>query len=402
MNSVETHLISDFKLTVRDPLWGDISFTPEMLSIVRHPQMQKLTRIRQLGPVSLVYPGAVHTRFSHSLGVYHIGRQILISLLRNNDCRFTEQGVDSFLVAALLHDLGHFPFAHSLKDVVKRTHESLAVQIIREDKTLYDLIVASGADIDTVCSIVCPEETHGEQKANSDEVLFYQHLLSGALDPDKMDYLCRDAYFCGVPYGIQDVSWIIEHFTVCDGEPALDRENASSVEHLLFSKYLMYKNVYWHKTTRCATAMVKNAVVSALQENIIKENDLYFLDDNQFIELCSRKSYKPFEMVTRSNIRDLFYTNTEISCPNTFGEEEKEQLRQKALDMLKGKCEPNQIIVDLPEPISFESDIRLVNPDGSSSRFSECDELFMDTKISDTFTRALRKVRVFSPVDEVF
>lgn len=396
MNSLSEYLVSDFNLTMRDPVWGDMLFTPQLISIVRHPQFQKLARIKQLGPVSLVYPGAVHTRLSHCLGVYHISRKILIALLRNGEPGLTKEGVNSFLVSALLHDLGHFPFAHSLKDVVVKSHESLATDIIRSDKNLNKLICEAGADVNTVCSIICPEENPTDSK----EVVLYQHMLSGALDPDKLDYLCRDAFFCGVPYGVQDVSWIIEHFTTCDGRPALSRDNAASVEHLLFSKYLMYKNVYWHKATRCATAMVKNAVVMALNEGVLKEQDLYFLDDEQFITLCASKDYRPFEMVMQSRLGQLFNTNREFACKNSFSEQDRLELQKTAWEKLSSKCEKWQIIVDLPEPISFESNIRLVNPDGSWDEFSKCDELFSGSQISDTFTTALRKVRVFSPVNE--
>jgi len=398
MNSLSNYLVSDFNIPVRDPVWGDMLFTPQIRNIIRHPQFQKLSRIKQLGPVSLVYPGAVHTRFAHCLGVYHISRRMMISLLRDGNAEVSRVGLDSFLVSALLHDIGHFPFAHSLKDVVVRSHESLATDIIRNDKSLNQLIREAGADIDIVCSIICPEEN----PTDSSEVKLYQHMLSGALDPDKLDYLCRDAFFCGVPYGVQDVSWITEHYTTCNGRPALSKENEASVEHLLFSKYLMYKNVYWHKATRCATAMVKNAVVKALKEGVLKEQDLYFLDDEQFFTLCESKKYKPFEMVNQSKIGQLFYSNKEISCPNSFSEEERIKLQDEALDKLKNKCEPWQVIVDLPEPISFESNIFIVDSEGSFEEFSKCDELFSGSEISDTFTKALRKVRVFSPVCEDF
>ena len=118
MSSLSNYLVSDFTLTMRDPVWGDMLFTPQLINIIRHPQFQKLARIKQLGPVSLVYPGAVHTRLSHCLGVYHTSRRILMALLRNGEPGLTKTGVNSFLVSALLHDIGHFPFAHSLKDVV--------------------------------------------------------------------------------------------------------------------------------------------------------------------------------------------------------------------------------------------------------------------------------------------
>ena len=129
---------------------------------------------------------------------------------------------------------------------------------------------------------------------------------------------------------------------------------------------------------------------------------MYFLDDEQFITLCESKNYKPFEMVMQSRLGQLFNTNKEIACPNSFDEKDRLNILQEVNEKIKGKCEDWQIIVDLPEPISFESNIRLVNHDGTYAEFSKCDELFSGSQISDTFTKALRKVRVFSPVNEVF
>lgn len=392
------YLVSDFTVSVRDPLWGDMMFTPQMEAIYKHPQFQKLGRIRQLGPVCLTYPGAVHTRLSHSLGVCEISRKMLISLLRNGCRNLSKEGINSFLCAALLHDLGHFPYAHSLKDVVSRTHESLAVEIILNDKDLPKLILNAGADIEKVCSIINSEEI----QAPDNETLFYQHMLSGALDPDKLDYLCRDAYYCGVPYGVQDVSYISGHIMAYGNRPALSASNAASVEHLLFSKYLMYKNVYWHKATRCATAMVKQAVVCAMRDDVIKEQDLFFLDDDEFVKLCMSKNYKPFELVKMARDGKLYNMNWEASCKGQISSQIKYELTKKAIEQAKGKCEDWQVILDVPEPISFESDIPLVNQQGKACSFKDTDELFSQSAVSDQFTSCLRKMRFYSPLSGIF
>lgn len=390
-----SHLVSDFTVSIRDSVWGDMLFTPALAAFYRHPQVHKLDRIRQLGPVSLVYPAAVHTRLSHSLGVCDISRRILISLLRNGCRNLTKTGINSFLCAALLHDLGHFPFAHSLKDVVKRSHESLGTEIIKNDSSLLKLIREAGADPDTVCSVICPEEN----PTDNPETVFYQHLLSGALDPDKLDYLCRDAYHCGVPYGVQDVAYITGHLYAKNSRPALKSANKASVEHLLFSKYLMYKNVYWHSATRCATAMVKNAVKFALRDGVIKEEDLYFLDDDEFSRLCASKDYKPFELVKLSLSGNLYNTNYEEQCPGDLDEGVIEELKEKTRKLAGSSCEDYQVIVDVPEKISFETDISIIGTDGKVRPFREADELFSETGVAYAFTKTLRKVRVYSPFE---
>ena len=392
------NLVSDFTVSVRDPLWSDMLFTPQLAALYKHPQMQKLGRIKQLGPVSLLYPGAVHTRLAHSLGVCHISRLMLISMIRSGCVHLSQEGINSFLCAAMLHDLGHFPYAHSLKDVVSRTHESLAVDIIMNDALLKKNIHDAGADTDIVCSIISPEDV----KAVNDETVFYQRMLSGALDPDKLDYLCRDAYCCGVPYGVQDVSYIVQHIIAKNNRPALSLSNAASIEHLLFSKYLMYKNVYWHKTTRCATAMVKQAVVNALRDDVIKETDLYFLDDMQFVSLCESRNYRPFEMITQAQSGNLFNCNFSMSCPGNVSPKAKFQYIENAKKAVCGRCHDWQIVLDVPEPISFESDIPLVDSDGSSASFRDCDELFCRSAVASHFTASLRKLRIYTPLEEEF
>lgn len=394
-----SYLVSDFTISIRDPLWGDMLFTPSLAAFYQHPQMQKLGRIKQLGPVSLLYPGAVHNRLSHSLGVCTIARKMLISLLRNGCSNLTFEGINSFLCAAMLHDIGHFPYAHSLKDVVSRSHESLAVDLIKNDKSLSKLIKEANADIDVVCSIISPEDV----KAPNKETEFYQHLLSGALDPDKLDYLCRDAYYCGVPYGVQDVSYIVEHIIASDNRPALFLANAASIEHLLFSKYLMYKNVYWHRATRSATAMVKQAIIYALNDNIIKEQDLYYLDDYQFITLCNKKNYKPFELIEMAQSGHLYNTNWELSCPKNISLQVRKEITEKALKIANKRCEDYQVILDVPESISFESDILLVDSaTGNVNSFKDVDELFCKSAVSSHFSSTLRKMRIYSPINEVF
>jgi len=128
------------------------------------------------------------------------------------------------------------------------------------------------------------------EKAPASLTLF-RNLLSGVLDPDKLDYLCRDAYFCGVPYGVQDIEYIFDRLTLIDDrEPALSPSGVTAVEHLLFSKYLMYRTVYWHKTVRIATAMVKKAVFEGLKAEAFAPGDLYMKDDDEFMIMLKTKT----------------------------------------------------------------------------------------------------------------
>ena len=156
--------------------------------------------------------------------------------------------------------------------------------MIEASPSLTALIEGCGTSVDLVCAII-----DEGREAPTGEITLYRSILSGALDPDKLDYLNRDALFCGVPYGMQDASYITAKLRIADGAIALEEEAIASVEHLLFSKYLMYRNVYWHPRVRSATAMVKKAVVALLCEGSLAEDELFGLDDSEFFSLMDKR-----------------------------------------------------------------------------------------------------------------
>ena len=401
-------LYTNYNISIRDPLWKDIHISEGIKGIYLTPLVQKLGRIKQLGPTFHLYPGAVHTRLDHSLGVYHISYTILTNLLkqalsRGEESILSEEGMRTFLCASLLHDIGHFPFAHSLKELPLRSHEAIAASLIEQDGQLRDAIIRNGCDPSLVAAII------DESLPNTDmEIEFYRSLLSGTLDPDKLDYLNRDAFFCGVPYGMQDVSYITDKLLVYNGKPALPLSAAGSVEHLLFSKYLMYKNVYWHAKVRSATAMIKKALLCSLQEGVLTHDELYVLDDEQFFMLPDTLGYKPLTLF--SQVRD----NNMLSC--RYEEDfDENRLLDRSASSLQNRMEiedrlwhelsstygykdleSHQVIVDIPEPILFESDIPLILKDGSSLPFDKADTIFSED-VGKAFTKNLRKTRIFTP-----
>ncbi|MGH0051896.1 MAG: HD domain-containing protein [Sphaerochaetaceae bacterium] len=383
--------------TIRDPLWKDIKFSRAFKAILLTPAVQKLGRIKQLGPTFHLYPGAVHTRLDHSLGVYHLGYSILKSLCNQDQyLPITEEGALTFLCACLLHDIGHFPFAHSLKELPLTSHEEIACKMVQEDAQLSKAIKESGLDPWRVGAIIDEHE-----KTEEEELLLYRSILSGTLDPDKLDYLNRDAFFCGVPYGTQDVSYIVDRLTIAKDRLALREEALGSVEHLLFSKYLMYRNVYWHTTTRCATAMIKKAILSSLAAGTLQAENLYGLDDEQFFALPQKRH------ITYSNLFSLVRNNQLYTATFEKPYEADGILETQNKDLAKRLsfeeslaerlgCAPSEIIVDIPEPISFEADLPILHGDGTLSAFGEVDYLF-SSDIGKVFTKSLRKFRIFTP-----
>jgi uncharacterized protein len=251
---------------LRDPLWNNIRVDELTLRLVDTEVFQRLRYVRQLGLAYLVYPGATHSRFEHALGAYHLARNTL-ALLSSS----VESGVisdeDQAIVraAALLHDVGHYPFSHALEEIGQLHHEDVAKPLITTGRVAEILESELGAD----APIRIFELIRGTSASS------LQGLISGSLDLDKIEYLKRDAFMCGVPYGEIDVDRLTNSMLILNdphtGRPVLGvREKAlSALESLLFAKYQMYRNVYWHHGVRSATAMYKRMVDDALRAGAI-------------------------------------------------------------------------------------------------------------------------------------
>ena len=403
-NEAENILNRGFTHFVKDPLWQSIPMTKEIKDLLEERDVQKLARIRQNGPSYHIYPGAVHTRLSHSIGVYHLGREILLSLSKKSDeLPFTEKGIMSFLVACLLHDIGHFPYAHSLKELAIREHEEIAADMILNHPSLNVAVKAAGAVPETVAAIIDKDQLTGDE-----ETILYRSILSGTLDPDKLDYLSRGAYFSGLTYGRQGTDFIISSLSLASGHLALDREALGSVEQVLFSKYMMYRSLYWHKGVRAATCMIKKALTCALLDDTIKYDDLYYLDDNEFNTLCREREKRTHaltlvdmvehnDLLERKAVKE--YTSGGKIEENAKRMDERELMERRIHRSLKGiypTLPEYEVIVDIPEPINFESHIPVVDSRGECVNIAEDDMVFTG-EVSKMFQRKLRKVALYLP-----
>ncbi len=404
------HLIRDYTEPVRDPLWKNIYLSKGMKRLISLAPFQKLGRIKQLGPAFHVYPGAVHTRLNHSLGVFHLARLLFLSLLEREErvegiggeLDFIDtEGVKSFLTAALLHDLGHFPFAHSLKELPLDSHEALGAEGILSEPIAPVIREEIGCEPKRVAAII-----DEEMDAEADEqVLYFRRLLSGVMDPDKLDYLNRDAYFCGVPYGIQDTEYVFNKMRPHrDWGVALEKDGLIAVENILFSKYLMYRSVYWHRVVRIATAMIKRPLNMAMAESKLQPGTLYWLDDEEFFARFSPDDYLPYRLISDVASRRLYKTAYEIPF------EEGRHGKYLSLDTRLAESEriasdlskrsglsvaPWELIIDIPEPISFEIELSIVEEE-KSLPFKESGSVF-SSPVVEGFTSSMRMFRIFVP-----
>jgi uncharacterized protein len=239
---------------VRDPLWNNIRLGPEALAVIDTPAVQRLRYVRQLGHAFLVYPGATHTRFEHALGTYHLARRATQEL--------------EIHLAALLHDVGHYPFSHALEEAGLPRHEALAARHL-ESGVLAATLDRIGIAPDRLLALI--QGTSRSPLAG---------LISGSLDVDKLDYLTRDARMCGVPYGVVDVDRLLTSLSETDGALALHPKGLAALESLLFAKYQMYRNVYWHHAVRSATAMFKRLVRRAIAAGRLSPDEIAVATDD--------------------------------------------------------------------------------------------------------------------------
>jgi uncharacterized protein len=395
-------LATDFTEPIRDPLWGNIFLSPGLERIAASVPFAKLGRIKQLGPAFLVYPGATHTRRAHSIGVFHMARRLAWALAAEGRLDFcSKAGLQSFLVAALCHDLGHFPYAHSLKELPLAKHEELTARELLAEP-LRGLALSAGADPEAAAAIVdegIPDRGIGEDRLR--EIRFFRGLLSGVLDPDKLDYLNRDAFFCGVPYGLQDIDFVLQRVTVGPGdELAIDERGLMSVEGLLFSKYLMYRSVYWHKGVRSATAMIKKAVLLALREGVLVPEDLYGLDDDGFYAKLRSIDFAPFALASAvfegrvyGTVLDLPFAPNDDRHRSILGLAERTRIEEDlAAEAGIGSLD---LVIDVPEGVSFETELPVLDEAGGVVAFSESSTVFSPPVIAG-FATSLRRLRVFT------
>ena len=240
--------MNDSKI-INDPVFGFIKIPRGLLlNIVQHPLMQRLTRINQLGVASVVYPGARHTRFQHSIGAFHLMSEAIISLQQKGNFIFDSEA-EAVQAAILMHDIGHGPFSHVLEHSIISgiSHEDISLMMM--EKINHDL----------------NEQLNLAIKIFKDEYpkKFLHQLISSQLDMDRLDYLRRDSFYTGVTEGNIGSARIIKMLNVYNDHLAVESKGIYSIENYLTSRRLMYWQVYLHKTAVAYEKVLVNALMRA-------------------------------------------------------------------------------------------------------------------------------------------
>jgi HD superfamily phosphohydrolase len=387
--------------TIRDPLWNNVRVDALAMELIDTPTFQRLRYVRQLGWVYLVYPGATHTRFEHALGAYHLARRALALLEERGDgTRLPAEDCRLLRVAALLHDIGHYPYSHALEEIGALHHEEVARPLVTEGEVADVLSRELGRD--------APERVMHLIRGSSDSPL--QGLISGSFDLDKLDYLRRDAFMCGVSYGEIDVDRLL-HSLLLLKEPAsrratvgLSEKGLSALESLLFAKYQMYRNVYWHHAVRGATAMYKRLVADAVNAGSLDARELAGFTDEALLHRVAEQ--RPSSLLRALRERRLYKRAFECPAadlPPDGGEwiADDWELAAAVEDALAREVglAPGELLVDYPAKTQMLGlDIAVLRRSGEVRQLTaEGWEGAIDLpKLSDQFYRSARWLRVFT------
>jgi uncharacterized protein len=275
-------------LEIRDPIHGNIQLDETEAKIINTVEMQRLRYIRQLDVTHLIFPGANHTRFEHSLGTMRLTRELVSNIY--------DDYVKEFSYIGLLHDIGHGPFSHLSESVIKKhlnkTHEQIGEDIIK-DSEIKDIISDSGLSFTKIMSYF----------KEADKI----DVVGGPLGSDRIDYLMRDSHYTGVAYGIIDSERIKSRLVLYKNKVAISEEGISGAESLLIARYFMYYNVYAHHAKTIANKMLVNAIEFALEKNVFDAQELSMLYDEELVyKIANSDAEIAVNLVNRVMKRDLF------------------------------------------------------------------------------------------------
>ena len=390
----------DFEV-VRDPLWDNIRLDDAALAVLDTPAVQRLRYVRQLGHAFLVYPGATHSRFEHALGAYHLTRRALQSLDDHGELTaLPAEDRRAVALAALLHDIGHYPFSHGLEEAGFPSHEDQGVARLAEGE-LGDRLKALGGEalITAIGQLI---------RGRSASPL--QGLISGTLDLDKIDYLSRDARMCGVPYGNVDVDRLLASITLVETEGSdqlelgVQEKGVSALESLLFAKYQMYRNVYWHHAVRSATCMFKRAVRAAVRQGLVTRVGVRDVTDDAFMQLLIEQADGSLAGAVRDRRlykRALDLPASEVTATPEPWISDDPDLTEQVEDSLArwAGLEPGELLLDFPARANMLSvNLPLRLRDGRVERLTDegrAGQLGLP-RIAGELYRSARRLRVFT------
>ncbi len=356
---------------ILDPLYGFIELEPKELLILDSLELQRLRYIRQLGLTYLVFPSAQHTRFEHALGVFHLSGKLLDKLKTVRDRRQRE----IVKIGGLLHDVGHPPFSHTTEVLLpeSKNHEDFTANIILGSEIYRILREDWGFSHEDVESLV--RITTG--RAKDDEERFLSSFITGQFGADRMDYLRRDAYFCGVSYGFFEYGRLINTLAVQEGKIVVDEGGIGALESFLLGRYFMYSQVYFHRVVRIINLHLLDFIKELQLYESIKNISSYVRQNDSILisKLFSESKYSSHvdRIFGRKHFREVFSTDRE-----------EEFLEAKKL--VEERFEPSLIKFDKVFKRPFDESIYVRKKSGELARLEEV----------STIASSLKPIRIYS------
>lgn len=340
--------------SIQDPIHGLIKLEEWQISIIDTPQFQRLRRIKQLGFANLVYPGANHTRFEHSLGAMHLA-SILAKKLEMDD---------EVVASALLHDISHPPFSHSCEGVLKAYgcgHEAIEFSVKGE---LRDLLKELGFSLKRIADIVSGKN---------------DSIVSGDIDVDRMDYLVRDSHYTGVAYGIFDISRLIEKIKFQNGV-IVGEGGIKAAESLLISRFMMYPAVYYHHVCRIATKMFERAMERVIEAGFDPKR-LFEIDDCEAMALIKTHDPEFYEFLrNRKLFKRAVYVGRESVDLKEILKLRERRIEERIAE--NAGVDRKYVIVDIP-PIEDVREFRVrVEIDGRIEKLEDVSKVVKALKDS--------------------
>jgi HD superfamily phosphohydrolase len=344
---------------IRDPIHGYIFMTPVEKELIDSPPVQRLRRIKQLSGAFLTYPGAEHSRFSHSLGVMH-----LAGILGTHFAQLSyidEEDVQKIRIAGLLHDVGHGPFSHMYEEILGKyrnmTHEDVTQWLIKKSE-LKEILTTHGYSPQDLSKLAVG-------KLEKPDKRFLNQIIASQFNADTMDYLIRDSHFAGVEYGKIDVHRLINSIDVLDNTLAMNIAALYALEAFVIARYEMFKAVYFHRTVRAAEIMIVRAMDYANDQleltSFQKPKDYLRLDDaNVLFRLLSLKPLRTKKSRISQELAQWYSNRELLKCVHTTiihhrnefytNLMSRDEIRNQIVEELGEKTgiDPNYILIDVP------------------------------------------------------
>jgi hypothetical protein len=366
--------VKDHKI-IHDSVHGSIRVDGPALSLIETPELQRLHSIHQLGLAYLVYPGANHTRFEHSLGTFAVARRICSSLNLARD--------EAVLVecAALLHDVGHLPFSHTLEfvlhDQFQIDHEEISKRLIRGESSVvsdadgriigkfdsvaealrkHDVDPKEVAKLLDKTAAATAQKTIGGSKGQAffNSRRYLSQIITGPVDADQLDYLKRDAHYTGVAYGVIDLDRLYETLRIFNGDLVVDRGGLSAVEGMLVARALMFSSVYFHKTVRISELMLAKAVEQLGEGEV---GTISAMTDSGLLSYLAAKGGYFEEIATLIKFRRLYkksfairmadLSHEELERIEGFGDMRSRRSAEEDIARRAG-VDPGRVVIDIP------------------------------------------------------